>query len=219
MERLIVLDTETTGLDVDDGHKIIEIGCVEIIDRNITANFFHEYVNPRRPIEEKAFEVHGISSESLEGKPVFSEIIKKFMDYISNSTLVIHNAPFDIGFLRAEVSFSGENPDSISVERNVLDTLKIARKSFPGKRNSLDALCSRYSVDNTDRNLHGALLDAKLLANVYLRMTQGQTNIEGLSQSVNKFDQDIIDNVQSRTEKVVYATSEEIDSHLNYFKK
>ena len=219
MERLIVLDAETTGLDVDDGHKIIEIGCVEIIDRNITANFFHEYVNPRRPIEEKAFEVHGISNESLEGKPVFSEIIKKFMDYISNSTLVIHNAPFDIGFLRAEISFSGENPDSISVGRNVLDTLKIARKSFPGKRNSLDALCSRYSVDNTDRNLHGALLDAKLLANVYLRMTQGQTNIEGLSQSVNKFDQDIIDNVQSRTEKVVYATSEEIDSHLNYFKK
>jgi DNA polymerase-3 subunit epsilon len=219
VERLIVLDAETTGLDVDDGHKIIEIGCVEIIDRNITANFFHEYVNPRRPIEEKAFEVHGISNESLEGKPVFSEIIKKFMDYISNSTLVIHNAPFDIGFLRAEISLSGENPDSISVERNVLDTLKIARKSFPGKRNSLDALCSRYSVDNTDRNLHGALLDAKLLANVYLRMTQGQTNIEGLSQSVNKFDQDIIDNVQSRTEKVVYATSEEIDSHLNYFKK
>ena len=219
MERLIVLDTETTGLDVDDGHKIIEIGCVEIIDRNITANFFHEYVNPRRPIEEKAFEVHGISNESLEGKPVFSEIIKKFMDYISNSTLVIHNAPFDIGFLRAEISFSGENPDSISVGRNVLDTLKIARKSFPGKRNSLDALCSRYSVDNTDRNLHGALLDAKLLANVYLRMTQGQTNIEGLSQSVNKFDQDIIDNVQSRTERVIYATSEETDSHLNYFKK
>jgi len=193
--------------------------CVEIIDRNITANFFHEYVNPRRPIEEKAFEVHGISNESLEGKPVFSEIIKKFMDYISNSTLVIHNAPFDIGFLRAEISLSGENPDSISVERNVLDTLKIARKSFPGKRNSLDALCSRYSVDNTDRNLHGALLDAKLLANVYLRMTQGQTNIEGLSQSVNKFDQDIIDNVQSRTERVIYATSEETDSHLNYFKK
>jgi DNA polymerase-3 subunit epsilon len=219
VERLIVLDTETTGLDVDDGHKIIEIGCVEIIDRNITANFFHEYVNPRRPIEEKAFEVHGISNESLEGKPVFSEIIKKFMDYISNSTLVIHNAPFDIGFLRAEISLSGENPDSISVERNVLDTLKIARKSFPGKRNSLDALCSRYSVDNTDRNLHGALLDAKLLANVYLRMTQGQTNIEGLSQSVNKFDQDIIDNVQSRTERVIYATSEETDSHLNYFKK
>ena len=219
MERLIVLDTETTGLDVDDGHKIIEIGCVEIIDRNITANFFHEYINPKRLIEEKAFEVHGISNESLEGKPMFSEIINKFMDYISNSTLVIHNAPFDIGFLRAEISFSGENPDSISVERNILDTLKIARKSFPGKRNSLDALCSRYSVDNTDRNLHGALLDAKLLANVYLRMTQGQTNIEGLSQAVNKFDQDIMDNAQSRTERVIRATSEEIDRHLNYFKK
>ena len=219
MERLIVLDAETTGLDVDDGHKIIEIGCVEIIDRNITANFFHEYVNPRRPIEEKAFEVHGISNESLEGKPVFSEIIKKFMDYISNSTLVIHNAPFDIGFLRGEVGSSGQNPDNINIERNILDTLKIARKNFPGKRNSLDALCSRYSVDNTDRNLHGALLDARLLANVYLRMTQGQTSIQGLSQTVNKSDQDIIDNVQNRVQRVIRATSEEIDSHLNYFKK
>ncbi len=218
MERLVVLDTETTGLDVDDGHKIIEIGCVEIIDRNITANVFHEYVNPKRLIDEKAFEVHGISNESLEDKPIFSGIINKFMDYISDSALIIHNAPFDVGFLRAELNFSGEDPDNISIKREILDTLKIARKTFPGKRNSLDALCSRFSVDNTDRNLHGALLDARLLANVYLRMTQGQTNIEGLSQSVNKSDQDIIDNVQSRTQRVIRATSEEIDSHLNYFK-
>ena len=218
MERLIVLDTETTGLDVDDGHKVIEIGCVEIIDRNITSNVFHEYINPKRLIDEKAFEVHGISNESLEGKPIFSEIINKFMDYVSDSALIIHNAPFDLGFLRSEFNFSGEDPDNISIKREILDTLKMARKAFPGKRNSLDALCSRYSVDNTDRNLHGALLDARLLANVYLRMTQGQTNIEGLSQSVNKSDQDIIDNVQSRTPKVIRATNEEIDEHLNYFK-
>ena len=218
MERLIVLDTETTGLDVDDGHKVIEIGCVEIIDRNITSNVFHEYINPKRLIDEKAFEVHGISNESLEGKPIFSEIINKFMDYVSDSALIIHNAPFDLGFLRSELNFSGEDPDNISIKREILDTLKMARKAFPGKRNSLDALCSRYSVDNTDRNLHGALLDARLLANVYLRMTQGQTNIEGLSQSVNKSDQDIIDNVQSRTPKVIRATNEEIDEHLNYFK-
>ena len=218
MERLIVLDTETTGLDVDDGHKVIEIGCVEIIDRNITSNVFHEYINPKRLIDEKAFEVHGISNESLEGKPIFSEITNKFMDYVSDSALIIHNAPFDLGFLRSELNFSGEDPDNISIKREILDTLKMARKAFPGKRNSLDALCSRYSVDNTDRNLHGALLDARLLANVYLRMTQGQTNIEGLSQSVNKSDQDIIDNVQSRTPKVIRATNEEIDEHLNYFK-
>jgi len=218
MERLIVLDTETTGLDVDDGHKVIEIGCVEIIDRNITSNVFHEYINPKRLIDEKAFEVHGISNESLEGKPIFSEIINKFMDYVSDSALIIHNAPFDLGFLRSELNFSGEDPDNISIKREILDTLKMARKAFPGKRNSLDALCSRYSVDNTDRNLHGALLDARLLANVYLRMTQGQTNIEGLSQSVNKSDQDIIDNVQSRTPKVIRATNEETDKHLNYFK-
>ena len=218
MERLIVLDTETTGLDVDDGHKVIEIGCVEIIDRNISSDVFHEYINPKRLIDEKAFEVHGISNESLEGKPIFSEIINKFMDYVSDSALIIHNAPFDLGFLRSELNFSGEDPDNISIKREILDTLKMARKAFPGKRNSLDALCSRYSVDNTDRNLHGALLDARLLANVYLRMTQGQTNIEGLSQSVNKSDQDIIDNVQSRTPKVIRATNEEIDEHLNYFK-
>ncbi|MBT3697363.1 MAG: DNA polymerase III subunit epsilon [Gammaproteobacteria bacterium] len=218
MERLIVLDTETTGLDVDDGHKIIEIGCVEIIDRNITTNVFHEYVNPKRLIDEKAYEVHGISNDSLEDKPIFSEILDKFMDYISDSALIIHNAPFDIGFLRAELYSSGEDPDKISIKREILDTLKIARKSFPGKRNSLDALCVRYAVDNTDRNLHGALLDARLLANVYLRMTQGQTNIEGLSQSVNKSDQDIIDNVQSRTQRVIRATSDEVDKHLNYFK-
>ena len=218
MERLIVLDTETTGLDVDDGHKVIEIGCVEIIDRNITSNVFHEYINPKRLIDEKAFEVHGISNESLEGKPIFSEIINKFMDFVSDSALIIHNAPFDLGFLRSELNFSGEDPDNINIKREILDTLKMARKAFPGKRNSLDALCSRYSVDNTDRNLHGALLDARLLANVYLRMTQGQTNIEGLSQSVNKSDQDIIDNVQSRTPKVIRATNEEIDEHLNYFK-
>ena len=218
MERLIVLDTETTGLDVDDGHKVIEIGCVEIIDRNITSNVFHEYINPKRLIDEKAFEVHGISNESLEGKPIFSEIINKFMDYVSDSALIIHNAPYDLGFLRSELNFSGEDPDNINIKREILDTLKMARKAFPGKRNSLDALCSRYSVDNTDRNLHGALLDARLLANVYLRMTQGQTNIEGLSQSVNKSDQDIIDNVQSRTPKVIRATNEEIDEHLNYFK-
>ena len=219
MERLIVLDTETTGLDVDDGHKVIEIGCVEIIDRNITSNFFHEYINPKRSVDEKAFEVHGISNEHLADKPIFSEIADKLMDYVSDSALIIHNAPFDIGFLRGELSFSGKNPDDISMEREILDTLKIARKTFPGKVNSLDALCSRDAVDNTDRNLHGALLDARLLANVYLRMTQGQTSIEGLSQSVNKSDQDLTDNVHSRKRRVIYATSEETDSHLNYFKK
>ena len=137
MERLIVLDTETTGLDVDDGHKVIEIGCVEIIDRNITSNVFHEYINPKRLIDEKAFEVHGISNESLEGKPIFSEIINKFMDYVSDSALIIHNAPFDLGFLRSELNFSGEDPDNINIKREILDTLKMARKAFPGKRNSL----------------------------------------------------------------------------------
>ena len=183
MERLIVLDTETTGLDVDSGHKIIEIGCIEIIDRNITDNSFHKYINPQRLVDEKAYEVHGISNEDLKDKPIFDDIIDEFALYISDSPLIIHNAPFDLGFLKSEYAQSNHDEASLENSREIIDTLKIARKASPGKRNTLDALCSRYSVDNTDRSLHGALLDAQLLANVYLRMTQGQTLIKGLSEA------------------------------------
>jgi DNA polymerase-3 subunit epsilon len=218
VERLIVLDTETTGLDVDSGHKIIEIGCIEIIDRSITGNSFHKYINPQRLIDEKAYEVHGISNEDLKDKPVFDDIVNEFMLYISDSPLIIHNAPFDLGFLKSEYIQSNQDHTSLDGSREIIDTLRIARKSSPGKRNTLDALCSRYSVDNTDRSLHGALLDAQLLANVYLRMTQGQTLIEGLTESQvgkNRDDNTIIKNRKAR---IIHATSQENEEHQSYFK-
>mgnify|MGYP001346546619 FL=1 len=218
MERLIVLDTETTGLDVEDGHRIIEIGCVEIIDRNITSNSFHQYINPQRLVDEKAYEVHGISNEFLKDKPKFSDIIDNFIDYISESPLIIHNAAFDLGFLKAEYILSNHKYSDIDNQREVIDTLKIARSKSPGKRNTLDALCSRYSVDNTDRSLHGALLDAKLLANVYLRMTQGQTLIEGLSDINSRIDENNIEDIKNRKPKIIYASDNEVEKHDSYFK-
>ena len=220
MERLIVLDTETTGLDVDDGHKIIEIGCIEIIDRNITANSFHHYINPKRLVDEKAYEVHGISNDDLDDKPIFSEIINNFIEYISDSPLIIHNAPFDIGFLKSEYNYSGYDYNNLYSSREIIDTLKIARKKSPGKRNTLDALCSRYSVDNTDRSLHGALLDAQLLARVYLRMTQGQTLIQGLSAvNIDEGKHRNLETIKNRTPRVILANNDEIGKHQNYFKK
>ena len=218
MERLIVLDTETTGLDVDSGHKIIEIGCIEIIDRNITDNSFHKYINPQRLIDEKAYEVHGISNEDLKDKPIFDDIIDEFALYISDSPLIIHNAPFDLGFLKSEYIQSNHDEASLENSREIIDTLKIARKASPGKRNTLDALCSRYSVDNTDRSLHGALLDAQLLANVYLRMTQGQTLIKGLSEAHVDTNHDTNTIIENRKAKIIYANTQEIEEHENYFK-
>ena len=218
MERFIVLDTETTGLDVDSGHKIIEIGCIEIIGRSITENSFHKYINPQRLIDEKAYEVHGISNEDLKDKPIFDDIIDEFALYISDSPLIIHNAPFDLGFLKSEYIQSNHDDAALENSREIIDTLKIARRASPGKRNTLDALCSRYSVDNTDRSLHGALLDAQLLANVYLRMTQGQTLIKGLSEAhVNKnHDRNTI--IENRKAKIIYADTQEIEEHEKYFK-
>ena len=218
MERLIVLDTETTGLDVDSGHKIIEIGCIEIIDRNITDNSFHKYINPQRLIDEKAYEVHGISNEDLKDKPIFDDIIDEFALYISDSPLIIHNAPFDLGFLKSEYIQSNHDEASLENSREIIDTLKIARKASPGKRNTLDALCSRYSVDNTDRSLHGALLDAQLLANVYLRMTQGQTLIKGLSEAHVDTNHDTNTIIENRKAKIIYADTQEIEEHEKYFK-
>lgn len=218
MERLIVLDTETTGLDVDDGHKIIEIGCIEIIDRNITENSFHYYINPERLVDEKAYEIHGISNKFLKDKPKFIDVIEKFIEYISDSALVIHNAPFDLGFLKSEYIRSGYQQEVLYRDREIIDTLKIARQKSPGKRNTLDALCSRYSVDNTDRSLHGALLDANLLASVYLRMTQGQTLIKGLSEVIVDTRQKNSDVIKNRKPKIIYANDYELDEHRNYFK-
>lgn len=174
--RQIVLDTETTGLEAAKGHRIIEIAAIEVVNRKVTDNYFHVYINPQREVDEGALAVHGLSDEFLADKPKFQEISQSFIDFIKEGELVIHNAPFDVGFLNMELEKTGSGPlaDHCS---GVLDTLAMARQLHPGKRNSLDALCERYAVDRSARTLHGALIDTELLAQVYLAMTRGQDSL------------------------------------------
>lgn len=174
MMRQIVLDTETTGLETKDGHRIIEIGCVEMINRILTGNRYHQYIQPDREIDTGAFEVHGISNEFLVDKPRFADIYPDFVRFVEGAELIIHNAPFDVGFLNYEFSLIEPGYTAIENRCVIIDSLQLARKRHPGQKNNLDALCKRYSVDNTHRELHGALLDAEILADVYLRMTGGQ---------------------------------------------
>ncbi len=171
--RQIVLDTETTGLEPEEGHRIIEIGCLELIDRRLSGRRFHRYLNPERSVESGALTVHGLSDEFLSDKPLFAEIADEFIDFIRDAELLIHNAAFDVGFLDSELARLEGAPHIASVAQ-VQDTLAMARELHPGQRNSLDALCRRYEVDNSNRALHGALLDSELLAEVYLMMTGGQ---------------------------------------------
>ncbi|MDH5484337.1 MAG: DNA polymerase III subunit epsilon [Gammaproteobacteria bacterium] len=172
--RQIVLDTETTGLETSQGHRIIEIGCVEIINRRLTENTYHQYIQPDRDIDEGAYEVHGISTEFLADKPRFKDIVEDFMAFINGAELVIHNAPFDVGFINHELAMLDPIWGAASDHCQITDTLVMARQKHPGQKNNLDALCKRYDVNNARRELHGALLDAELLAEVYLRMTGGQ---------------------------------------------
>ncbi len=176
--RQIVLDTETTGLDPESGHRVIEIGCVEIANRRVTDRRYHQYINPEREIDPGAFEVHGLSSEMLATKPKFADVAQEFLEFVRGAELIIHNAPFDVGFLDHELDRFGDAWGSLNDYCEVVDTLVMARALHPGQRNSLDALCRRYEVDNTGRELHGALLDAELLADVYLAMTGGQVDLQ-----------------------------------------
>ena len=178
MSRLIVLDTETTGLEPSQGHRIIEIGCVELINRRFTGNNYHQYIQPDREIDEGAQQVHGISTEFLQDKPRFEDVVDDLMQYLKGAELVIHNAPFDVGFLDHELRMVGEEQGVIKDHCSVTDTLVMARKMHPGQKNNLDALCKRYDVNNSHRDLHGALLDAEILAEVYLRMTGGQVGLQ-----------------------------------------
>src|SRR5712691_7524543 len=174
--RRVVLDTETTGLNAALGDRIVELGCIEVLNRRVTTNHFHRYVNPERESEVGALKVHGITNEFLQDKPKFHEIVAEFLDYIQGAELVIHNAAFDVEFLNLELARVGQPP----IERHcaaIVDTLRLARELHPGKKNSLDALCERYQVDHAHRTLHGALLDAALLAEVYLAMTRGQDSL------------------------------------------
>lgn len=172
--RQIVLDTETTGLEAEQGHRVIEIGCVELVNRRRTQRTFHRYLHPEREIDEAAGQVHGITREMLAGQPRFTEIAAELLEFLDGAELVIHNAEFDLGFLSQEFRLAGHEDDVIRRRCRVVDTLSLARQLHPGQRNGLDALCRRYAVDNSAREFHGALLDAQLLADVYLAMTGGQ---------------------------------------------
>jgi len=173
--RQIILDTETTGIDPKQGHRIVEIGCVEMIDRKLTGNHFHVYINPERVVEQEVINVHGITNEFLADKPVFRNIADDFLAFIRGAELIIHNAPFDIGFINHEFSLLRRGFPTVEDCCGVIDTLVLARKKHPGQKNNLDALCKRYFIDNSARTLHGALLDSEILAEVYLAMTGGQT--------------------------------------------
>lgn len=175
--RQIVLDTETTGIDPAQGHRIIEIGCVELLNRRITKKHFHVYLQPDREIDAGAIKVHGITNEMLKDKPRFGNVVDEFMHFIKDAELIIHNAPFDVGFINHELQLLTQNWQSLDHYCTVFDTLVLARKRHPGQKNNLDALCKRYEVDNSKRDLHGALLDAEILADVYLRMTGGQVSL------------------------------------------
>lgn len=222
MSRQIVLDTETTGINPKQGHRIIEIGCIELRNRVITGDHRHWYIHPERDIDAGAQKVHGISLESLADKPKFAEIIDEFLEYIKGAELIIHNAPFDIGFLDHELQLAGPRYKNIANYSTVLDTLVLARMKHPGQRNSLDALCSRYCVDNSNRELHGALLDSELLAQVYLLMSGGQTQMfdqeEGAVEAIS--DRQIKRVSRNRvTLPVIEPTQAELEAHQTYLQE
>ncbi|MGE5522819.1 MAG: DNA polymerase III subunit epsilon [Rhodospirillaceae bacterium] len=210
--RQIILDTETTGLDPNLGHRIIEIAGVELVNRRLTGNHFHRYINPERDSEDAALQVHGLTTEFLKDKPKFKEIATELLDYISGAELVIHNAPFDIAFLNAEFARLKLKPVTDYCAA-VLDTLRLAKEIHPGKRNSLDALCDRYQIDNSARTLHGALLDAQLLAEVYLSMTRGQESLVMEVETV-QLDISVVEIERSEVSLfVLKATDEELAAH------
>ena len=219
MERLIVLDTETTGIKPSEGHRIIEVGAVEILDREITNTEFHKYVQPNRKVG-KSVNIHGITDKFLINKPQFSQISSDLLSFIEGTTLVIHNAPFDLGFLNNELKLIGikETIESIC---NVIDTLELSKQQRPGTMHNLDALCRRFGIDTSARTRHGALLDAQILAQVYLAMTGGQSILfqEVTNTKSNQSDPSLIKSVNENRNKikVIYANKDELEAHENYF--
>jgi DNA polymerase-3 subunit epsilon len=220
--RQIVLDTETTGIDPKEGHRIIEIGCVEMINRKLTGNTYHQYINPMREVEEEAIAVHGITNEFLKDKPSFKEIAPAFIEFIKGAELVIHNAPFDIGHMDNEFQINRCSISQTSEVCTVLDTLALARQQRPGQKNNLDALCKVYGVDNAHRTYHGALLDSEILAEVYLWMTGGQTAMSWAHESEGSDPQK--KNAPRKVNvsgslKVVKASADELSNHEAYLDK
>ncbi len=213
--RQIVLDTETTGLDYKEGHKIIEIGCVELINRRLTGNHFHVYINPERSIDKGAVDIHGITTDFLNDKHIFADIVDDFIAFTRDTELIIHNAPFDIGFLNHEYNLLECNLGQVENYSSVFDSLAYARKKHPGQRNNLNALCKRYGIDNSHRNLHGALLDSEILADVYLLMTGGQSSLLESQQSTTSHTQSIQPISSNRPSlKVIHCSEIEQKKHL-----
>jgi DNA polymerase III subunit epsilon len=213
--RQVVLDTETTGLEVEQQHRIIEIGCVEVLNRRLTGRSFHRYLNPQRDIDEGAQQVHGLTRERLAGEPLFEHVAAEFLEFIQGAELIIHNASFDVAFLDAELQRM-QSIQRIPVLCRVLDSLALARRMHPGQRNNLDALCKRYSVDNSHRDYHGALLDARILAEVYLAMTGGQVMLTLSAEAdVRSFEAGANSNRSALRRNLVVcaATEEELDLH------
>jgi DNA polymerase-3 subunit epsilon len=223
MLRQIILDTETTGLDPKSGHRIIEIGCIELINRKFTGEQFHVYLNPDRDSDEAALEVHGLTTEFLSDKPRFKDIYKDFLDFIEQSELLIHNAEFDVKFLDHEIKLlSKELPKIAECVFKITDTLQIAREKHPGQRNSLDALVKRYEVSGYDRELHGALLDSQILGDVYLSMTGGQSALDFNEENINSSDdKDEISSVEhsSLKLKLIELSEEDEKNHKEYLQR
>ncbi len=216
--RQIVLDTETTGLAPEEGHRIIEVGCIEIVNRRATRNTFHRYLNPEREIDAGASEVHGLTLEKLRDSPRFRDVVLEFLEFVRGAELIIHNAPFDVGFINHELALLGDAWGRLEDYCTVFDTLRMARERHPGQRNSLDALCRRYEVDNAHRELHGALLDAELLAEVYLAMTGGQSAL-GLESAVTMTSEQRLSEmsgqpITGRTPRVLRAGPDEMAAHV-----
>ena len=217
--RQIVLDTETTGLEHAQGHRLIEIGCVELVNRRLTGRHFHKYINPQREVDAGAIEVHGITNEMLADKPLFAHVVDEFIEFVADAELIIHNAAFDVGFINAEFNLLGRSLARLGDICRITDTLLMARQRHPGQKNNLDALCNRYGVDNSQRDLHGALLDAEILADVYLAMTGGQTALalaaeaesgaqtEGVAQAIRRLP------ATRAPLRVVRAAATELDAH------
>ena len=219
MKRQIILDTETTGLSAAHGHRLIEVGGLEMINRRLTGNRFHAYINPERMIDEGAVKVHGITSEFLKDKPIFGQIADDLFSFLEGAELIIHNAPFDIGFLNAEFARFKKSLSPVTQYCSVIDTLTIARREHPGQQNTLDALCRRYGVNNKHRDLHGALIDAALLAEVYLLMTGGQSQLFAaeITQQDN-IEKSVMQKVEQRFVKlpVIRASESELAAHEKF---
>ena len=214
--RQVVLDTETTGINPLSGHRIIEIGCVELVDRKLTGKHYHQYINPKRVVEEEAIGVHGITNEFLADKPIFESVSQEFYEFIKGSELVIHNAAFDVGFINHEFSLMGGLIKPVEEYCGVLDTLAMARKKHPGQKNNLNALCSRYGIDTSHRTLHGALLDAEILADVYLLLSGGQSAL-----LLDKDEGGVVSEIQRlsidrQTLSVIKANDIELEAHDKY---